>query len=111
MFEKNLRYALLDCKIFLWVLPLFSGILLQCFAKKKKKMFAKRETGYPSMEICSLLHYVNIQGLSQNWCSLSLDLRPYKGWTKTTATASRTCEQRSLAARQQTKNEVHSITY
>ncbi len=35
----------------------------------------------------------------------------HKGWTKTTATASRTREQRSLAARHQIKNEVHSITY
>ncbi len=35
----------------------------------------------------------------------------YKGWTKTTATASHTREQRSLAVRHQTKNEVHSITY
>ncbi len=35
----------------------------------------------------------------------------YKGWNKTTATASRTRKQRSLAVRHQTKNEVHSITY
>ncbi len=38
-------------------------------------------------------------------------LGKYKSWTKTTATASRTREQCSLAVRHQTKNEVHSITY
>ncbi len=53
----------------------------------------------------------HVQGKSADVSAKKQNLSKYKGWTKTTATASRRREQRSLAVRHQTKNEVHSITY